>query len=716
MCVLSGTTSDPYGTCSMTYTPSNTGTGTHTITTSFGNDYYDVSSASFGLTVTPGVVSTSPVVTCPPSPMATNATISCSATVTDTSVSPVNPTGTVRFTSSPSGGVFSPTSCDLSTYYTTSCGVSYTNDVAPGSGLAITIGVTYDGDSSHDISSGTFSLTIVKDTATLYLSCSPNSVLVSQTTECTVTVRVDAGGDPFGHVIIFSSSGTGTFSHCNVVHNRSVLSSPYYYTDYSSCFLIYSPSAEGTRTHTITVTLNDPYFDLSTASFDVTVSATVFPTATTVTCNSPVAAGVPTYCSVTVTDTSSSSTTNYPSGSVSFSSVPGTGVFSPANCNIPNCSAFYTNDASPDDGVTITISASYDGDASHGPSSGSTLLAVVRRTTSSSLSCVPDGVIASQSTICTVIVADNSYYYYGANRIPLDGYSVAFSSAGAGAFSSTSVAQNECILQPYPYGNYNLAGTCSVTYTPSDPGTGTHTITSVFSNNRWYASSQATFDLKVTPGLVSTATSITCPSPVVTGANVACTIIVTSSIPSMPTGSVTFTTIPSGGILSPTSCSLILYQTGSAYCDVTYTNDAAPGPNGASILITASYAGDASHDISNGSFSLSVIRRTLTSYVSCTPNNVLVTQSTVCAVTLYDYSVFYGYGYSPVGLAGQSVTFSSNGIGTFSNSGTTTNSCVLSGPDYGAGCFLTYVPTEVGTGAHTITTSFGNDYFEPTTA
>ena len=117
----------------MTYTPSNTGTGTHTITTSFGNDYYDVSSASFGLTVTPGVVSTSTVVTCSPSPMATNATISCSATVTDTSVSPVNPTGTVRFTSSPSGGVFSPTSCDLSTYYTTSCGVSYTNDVAPGS-------------------------------------------------------------------------------------------------------------------------------------------------------------------------------------------------------------------------------------------------------------------------------------------------------------------------------------------------------------------------------------------------------------------------------------------------------------------------------------------------------------------------------------------------------------------------------------------------------
>src|SRR5207245_2876031 len=133
------------------------------------------------------------------------------------------------------------------------------------------------------------------------------------------------------------------------------------------------------------------------------------------------------------------STTNYPLGSVSFSSIPGTGVFSPTSCKAPSCYVVYTNDAAPDDGVTITIGASFDGDLSHGSSSGSFLLAVVRRTTSSSVTCVPDGVLASQSTLCTVIVVDNSYYPQGNNPIPLDGYNVAFSSTGAGTFSSTAV-------------------------------------------------------------------------------------------------------------------------------------------------------------------------------------------------------------------------------------------------------------------------------------
>src|SRR3989442_10859233 len=81
--------------------------------------------------------------------------------------------------------------------------------------------------------------------------------------------------------------------------------------------------------------------------------------------------------------------------------------------------------------------------------------------------------------------------------------------------------------------------------------------------------------------------------------------------------------------------------------------------------------------------------------VACVPLSARVNGRTTCTATVTDTSP--GTMSVPTGT----VTFGSSGTGTFSSP-----SCSL-GPS--GTCSVTYTPTAVGTGLHTITASYGGD-------
>jgi YVTN family beta-propeller protein len=154
-CTLSPASTAAQAACSFSYTPGEAGSGTQTVTASYGGDgIHAASSGQAAIAVTLRVTST--VLAC----QQVNPVLSkCTATVSDTSPgSATAPSGTVSFTSS-GPGVFSATQCTLSGsgtvasctgYYATPAGV-------PMRGQTIT--ASYGGDSTHQSSTGSAALT-----------------------------------------------------------------------------------------------------------------------------------------------------------------------------------------------------------------------------------------------------------------------------------------------------------------------------------------------------------------------------------------------------------------------------------------------------------------------------------------------------------------------------------------------------------------------------
>ncbi len=100
---------------------------------------------------------TTTAVTPNPSSVIIGNTITYTATVADTSVTPTTPTGTVSWSDGAAGGSFSNSaSCTLDA--SGACTIVYTPSSTSGS---VTITATYGGDSTHAVSSGTSSLTVL---------------------------------------------------------------------------------------------------------------------------------------------------------------------------------------------------------------------------------------------------------------------------------------------------------------------------------------------------------------------------------------------------------------------------------------------------------------------------------------------------------------------------------------------------------------------------
>jgi hypothetical protein len=493
----------------------------------------------------------------------------CTATVTDTGGgTPTTPTGTVSWGSSPAG-TFAPSQCTLTPTATpgvATCSVGFT----PSSAGSNTITASYGGSLTHNGSQGQTTVQVAKRSTRTTVTCTPTTARVGESTTCTATVTDTSGGTattPTGSVS-WSSDGPGGFASSSCTLDAS-----------GSCSVTYTPSAVGDGSHAITGSYGGDATHLTSSGSDtVTVQEAMRSTGTTVSCTpATVAVGDSTTCTATVTDTAGG-TGSTPTGSVTWSS-DGAGDFSSASCTLDtsgSCSVTYTPSAIGDGSHAVT--GSYGGDASHLTSSGGDTVTVTKRSTETTVSCTPSTVAVDEPTTCTATVTDASG---GSASTPTG--SVSWSSGGAGDFSTAS-----CTL---------VAGSCSVTYTPSAVGSGSHAVTGSYGGDETHLDSSGGDTVTVTKR--STQTGVSCtPSSFRAGGNTTCTATVTDTAggtASTPTGTVSWSSDGTGGFSSggsPTN-SCTLDDTGR--CSITYGATRA-----GTDKITASYGGDAKHETSSG--------------------------------------------------------------------------------------------------------------------
>jgi hemolysin type calcium-binding protein/Big-like domain-containing protein len=466
-------------------------------------------------------------------------------------------------------------------------------DLVPSSMINPVVAVSSAGPSANGVV--TFTYTPPDATSTV-VSCSPDSVVLDQSTTCTATVTDTEKTDPTTPTgtISFASSAGGDFSANQCTLSGSGAS--------AHCSVTYTPSDFGTRgSHTITGDYSgDSTHDDGHGSDAVSVGPRS--AKTTVGCSpNPVAVGRTTTCVATVTDTSAG-TVSTPTGTVGLQS-DGSGSFGGGPCTLSetspgtaSCSVTYTPSALPMNSNAQTIIAQYGGDAKHAGnilSLGFTFLTVISpRSTSTSLSCTPDPVAVGGPTTCTATVSDTDG---GTASTPTG--TVSFGSSGPGSFSA-----GQCTLS----GSGASAG-CSVTYT-NDIGSGSQTITGAYGGDAIHADSSGSQAVAVTGPGHPTSTNVSCsPSTVNVEQPSTCTATVTDEVfsvpPTTPTGTVGL--FPGGpGSFNGTSPCTLSGIGGSAQCSATFTPS---GPEaGGNTTILASYNGDAVHGVSSGTTSVTV--------------------------------------------------------------------------------------------------------------
>jgi PKD repeat protein len=543
-------------------------------------------------------------VSCSPNSVIVNQASTCTATVNDTSTgSTITPTGTVIFAETGPAGSFSSTICTLSSG---SCLVTFTPS-ATGTAL---VTATYGGDSIHGGStSASASVTVNPRTTSTALVCT-SPVVVNQASSCTATVSDTSPGTAVTATgsVTFNETGPGgssSFTTCTLTSG--------------SCSVTFTATTTGTALITGSYGGDAAHETSTSAATSVTVNPRA--TSTTVVCTSPVIVNQASNCTATITDSSSGGSVT-PTGNVTFvSDSPGT--FSAANCTlaaistgVTGCSVLYTPGVSGNNLIT----GSYSGDTVHLASSGTSTVTVGQRPTVTSVNCAPTGSAFDQA--CTATVTDNAP---GTVATPVG--TVSLTTNSTGTFSS-----NSCTLSGT--GTSGVAS-CLVTYTPLTVGT--HTVTGAYSGDTIHLSSQGSASMSF--GKDSTTTSITCsPSSVAINQATTCTVAVTDTAsigPTAPTGSVTFTSNATG-TFAASPCTLASQSATSSSCQVTYTPTSGAGTHS----IAATYSGDATHSGSTNSqaFTLTVILRTSSTTVSCSPSSVVVNQATNCTANVADSS------------------------------------------------------------------------------
>lgn len=193
--------------------------------------------------------STSTAVTCTPGSVSAYGSTTCTATVTDTAASPTNPTGTVTFASGHNAhSSFTGNPCTLTPVAMSTtqsqCSETFNAGVA-----SDTVTGTYNGNTSYLASSGQSSTIKVTPHATkTTLRCNPSTVVVNNTSTCTITVANKDGASanpaaPTGSVTV-SGNKTDQFPNgasCSLsaVDNQS-----------SSCTVTYQPTT-GPNSHAL---------------------------------------------------------------------------------------------------------------------------------------------------------------------------------------------------------------------------------------------------------------------------------------------------------------------------------------------------------------------------------------------------------------------------------------------------------------------------------
>ncbi len=546
----------------------------------------------------PALISSRVGIVCAPNPVLVGGSSVCVATVSGSRSNPP-PTGNVTFGTN-SRGTFTPDACLLipASLTSSSCPVTYFPIVAG----THSVTASYSGDISFRPSTQTYSIVVELITTSTSVLCIPESLDPSQASICTANVvgsSIVGTTPPAGSISFSSSPPGGIFApqSCNLTLDASGI---------SSCSAIYQPADSGTQTITGTFG-GDPVY--GTSQGNSTLSVTLIQTSLVISCT-PESILVNQLTSCTSTVTNASPVPVFPAGTVSFatsssiSSIPGCTLES-INATQSTCTADYY----PQDSGQQTITATYNGDSTHGSTNGKFTLNVTKRTTSTSLSCSPVSALVGQPISCTATVSDTSA---GTTIAPTG--SVNFSGNATGVFSAntcTPVADSASLG----------ASSCSVTYTPHV--TGSYVITGVYQGDEAHAGSNGD-PIELFVGYRATSTSLICSPPIsLVNGTIQCTVTITDSsaggTATTPTGVVTFTT-NSTGTLSSINCTLGRKALGEASCSTSYTYSLA-----GSLVVTATYPGDSIHTGSSSASSISFSLGPLLlapSFVICRPGSL----------------------------------------------------------------------------------------------
>jgi hypothetical protein len=606
-------------------------------------------------TSTTSIDNTSLTVVANPNTVQAGGQVTLTATIIDSSSSPTSPTGSVSWSDGNKGGLFSSTSCNLSSG---SCIVSYTSSIQ--SQNSITISVAYGGDTTHKISSGTLSLVVISlhPTSVSVTSSSTSSVSGNPITiTSTVTDTSNSLTTPAGAISWGDQNAGGSFSPSTCTLSTGM------------CTTLYTPSANSPSNVIIIASYGgDTTHNTSSSTLSLVVA--VHTTSVIVTPNSgPFVSGTAVAFSVTVTDTSNSPTS--PTGIVSWSDGNAGGSFSSTACTLSanTCTTSYTPSSNSPNSITIT--ATYGGDTTHQTNSGTSQILQTTGAASVLITSSASAISSGGQVTVTAIITDPT----NSQNIPTGAITWSDGNIG-GSFSSSS-----CNLS---------SGTCNVTYTaPSNVPTSI-TITASYGGDSSHAVNSGT-SILTTNSLSSVSITVS-PNPAsyVTGTVLTYTVTIadTSNSQNIPTGAITWSDGNVGGIFSSPSCTLA-----SGTCTTSYT----PSTNSPiNVVITANYGGDTTHQTSSATSNLTIstIHATAVS-VTSNPTTVPLSGSMNVTVTVTDSSS------SPI-IPTSSVSWSDGiGGGTFNPS-----SCTLSSS---GSCTVSYTPSANPPNAITITASYNGD-------
>ena len=315
---------------------------------------------------------------------------------------------------------------------------------------------------------------------------------------------------------------------------------------------------------------------------------------------------------------------------------------------------------------------------------------VSKKPSSTGLGCTTTSVQAPASRLCTVVVSGDG--------VSTPSGQVQFSTDGPGSFSSGG----NCTLVPFGGGG----ASCTLTYTATAKGSGTHHLSVAYAGNNEYEPSSASFNLGVTEPPRPTQSEVFQCSSTTTNPNgqISCIALVTDTVfegGSPPAGGVTVSTNGAGTISGGGNCPFttsgnrVDNDKWASLCSFTYT-PTTPGTH----RLTVSYAGNANHQPSSGFRDITVVSplRSTTTTVNCSPGSVATGSTVICTATVADSA---GAGASaPAGT----INFVSDGSGEF----TAQASCTLSqvGATTSSSCSRTYRPSAQGDGSHRVTAGY----------
>ncbi len=440
------------GSCGVSYTPSANSPSSVTITASYGGDTsHQSSSGSSNLSIL--LIHATSVTISSSSTSTTSGSVTLTATIADTTDSQAVPTGSVSWSDGNAGGTFSSSSCILSSG---ACQLTYTPSPASSSS-SVTITASYGGDTTHQTSSGSSNISVsLIDTTAVTVSPSSTAIVSGNVTlTATISNLSNAQSVPTGTISWSDGGAGGTFST-----SSCTLSS-------NACQTAYTPSTNSPSSITITASYGGDTTH-KTSSGTSSLSVNLLNSSIVSVSHNPTTVSSGGSVNFTATVTSSSSSQTVPSGLVSWSDGNAGGTFNTQSCTLSSgsCTVSYTPSLNPPNVTTIT--ASYAGDNSYQPSTGSNQLSAnVIDSTVTTITPNPAQVTGGTLVTFTATISDS------ANPSTVIIGLVKWSDNGAGGSFSPDVcivSNNHCSLDYTPPAN--LSG--QITITASYVGDSTH--------------------------------------------------------------------------------------------------------------------------------------------------------------------------------------------------------------------------------------------------